>query len=370
MQQRLAKPPALDRRDLAACRKLLANGSRTFFAASFLLPRRVREPATSLYAFCRLADDAVDIGGSAQAGLDRLRRRLDVAYKGEPEDHPADRAFASVVERYAIPRALPEALIEGFEWDAAGRRYETLHDVESYASRVAGTVGAMMSLLMGAREPQILARACDLGIAMQLTNIARDVGEDARAGRIYLPLAWMREAGIDPERWLERPLYSAELASVVERLLAAADALYRRSESGIARLPKDCQPGIAAARFLYAEIGQELIRQGLDSVNKRAVVTPARKVRLLLKAARTSELRAGQLHMQPLVSAAGLVSAAAGSGALSQGAFAQEPVWWNLPARFVRVIEMFERLERSDRERAAAAHTRPQEGLKSLDALA
>ena len=98
-----------------------------------------------------------------------------------------------------IPRALPEALLEGFAWDAAGRRYETLDEVEHYAARVAGCVGAMMTLVMGRRDPAILARACDLGVAMQLTNICRDVGEDARAGRLYLPLAWLRDNGIDPD---------------------------------------------------------------------------------------------------------------------------------------------------------------------------
>ncbi len=99
-----------------------------------------------------------------------------------------------------MPRELPEALLEGFEWDLVGRRYETLEELQAYAARVAGSVGAMMAVLMGARSAAVLARACDLGVAMQLTNIARDVGEDARQGRLYLPLAWLREAGIDPER--------------------------------------------------------------------------------------------------------------------------------------------------------------------------
>ena len=190
---------------MAACRALLKGGSRTFHAASKVLPRRVSDPAIALYAFCRLADDAVDLGDNRAAAVERLRERLDRAYRGQPMDQAADRAFADVVARFSIPRELPEALLEGLAWDAEGRRYETLPELYAYAARVAGTVGAMMTLVMGQRAPEIVARACDLGVAMQLTNIARDVGEDARAGRLYLPRSWLRDAGIDPDAWLAKP---------------------------------------------------------------------------------------------------------------------------------------------------------------------
>ena len=212
------------RADIAACRALLKGGSRTFHAASLVLPRKVAEPAMALYAFCRLADDAVDCGHDRRAAVARLRQRLDQVYRGQPGAHPADRAFASVVQHFAIPRALPEALLEGLAWDAEGRRYQTLDDLVDYAARVAGSVGAMMTLVMGPRAPQVLARACDLGVAMQFTNIARDVGEDARAGRLYLPLQWLREAGIDPEAWLAAPRFTPDIAKIVQRLLDAADA--------------------------------------------------------------------------------------------------------------------------------------------------
>jgi phytoene synthase len=351
MPQQSVDAMTLSRRDLSACRRLLANGSKTFFAASFLLPRRVREPATALYAFCRVADDAVDHGGGTSDVLDALNRRLDSAYSGTPLDLAPDRALAAVVSRHAIPIELPRALIEGFAWDQQGCRYETIGDLEGYAARVAGTVGAMMAILMGVRDEAMLARACDLGIAMQLTNIARDVGEDARAGRLYLPMSWMREAGLDPEAFLATPRHSGALAAVIERLLTCAEQLYRRSESGIAALPADCRHGIAAARFLYAEIGNELIRQGLDSVNRRAVVSPARKLQLLARAARRTGLSRTQLRAPAVGSARYLV--AAGSSATAspaQESRALIPQWWNLPARFMRVIEIFERLERRDRD--------------------
>jgi phytoene synthase len=274
--------------DLAACRRLMRGGSKSFFAASLLLPPRVRAPASALYAFCRLADDAIDHGADPAAAMRELTQCLDAIYAGYPGRDNADRALAYVVHRYAIPRTVLDALLDGFLWDAQGRRYETLVDVEDYGARVAGTVGAMMALLMDARAPRQIARACELGVAMQLTNIARDVGEDASNGRLYLPRAWLREAGIDPDAWLARPAFSAALGGVIARLLAHADMLYRRAEVGIAELPRDCRPAIVAARLVYAEIGRQLERDGLDSVTRRTVVSGRRKMALIARAARAA----------------------------------------------------------------------------------
>jgi phytoene synthase len=274
--------PAYDAR---ACRALMRGGSKTFFAASLLLPARVRAPASALYAFCRLADDEIDLGGNSALAMQRLQERLDAIYTGRPQPIDVDRALASVVHRFAIPRTLLDALLEGFLWDASGRHYETLDDLQDYGARVAGTVGAMMALVMGSSDEAALARACDLGVAMQLTNIARDVGEDARNGRLYLPRQWLREAGIDPQAWLLAPRFDTALAGVIQRLLAAADALYRRAEHGIAALPRDCRPAIHAARLVYAEIGRQLERNGLDAVTRRAVVSTQRKLALIARAA-------------------------------------------------------------------------------------
>jgi phytoene synthase len=277
--------PALPAYDAQACSALMRGGSRTFFAASLLLPNRVRTPACALYAFCRLADDEIDLGGDAAQAVRGLHLRLDALYAGRPLAIDADRALASVVHRHAIPRTLLDALLEGFLWDAIGRGYETLDEVQDYGARVAGTVGAMMALVMGVRDEAALARACDLGVAMQLTNIARDVGEDARNGRLYLPRQWMREAGIDPQAWLAEPRFDAALAGIVQRLLDAADDLYRRAEHGIAGLPRDCRPAIHAARLVYAEIGRQIERNGLDAVSRRAVVSGRRKLALIARAA-------------------------------------------------------------------------------------
>jgi phytoene synthase len=302
--------------DLAACRAAIRTGSRSFHAASRLLPARVRDPALALYAFCRLADDAVDEGADKAAAVLTLGERLDRVYAGRPFDAAADRAFAAVVAGFAMPRALPEALLEGFAWDATGRRYATFAELLDYAARVAAAVGAMMCVLMRVRDADTLARACDLGLAMQLTNIARDVGEDARAGRLYLPLDWFAEAQLDPSGFLARPAPLPAVRAMTARLLAEARRLYRRSAAGIARLPADCRPGIHAARLVYAAIGAEVARAGHDSVTRRARTGRLRKLGLLAAAAAAGLADAvlpgaATLHAAPEPSCAFLVAAAA-----------------------------------------------------------
>lgn len=264
--------------DLEHCHEAIRHGSLSFHAASKLLPAKVRDPALALYAFCRLADDEVDEGDHQVGAVFRLQERLDAAYAGKPINAPEDRAFASIIEDFEMPRALPEALLEGLAWDAAEHRYDTLSGVRAYSARVASAVGAMMCVLMRVRDPDALARACDLGVAMQLTNIARDVGEDARMGRIYLPLDWLAEFDIDPVKFVHEPLPTNDVRKMVKRLLAEADRLYRRSEAGINVLPLQARTGIWAARLIYAGIGSQLKRQGYDSISMRARTSSRQKL--------------------------------------------------------------------------------------------
>jgi phytoene synthase len=248
-----ADPPAplATRDDIEACRAAIRVGSRTFHAASHLLPVRVREPALALYAFCREADDAIDGSAEPRVALHALEERLDRAYRRDPIDNAADRALADVVARFRIPRAVPAALLEGFAWDAEGRVYPDLSSLRAYGMRVAGTVGVMMSLLMGVRSAGALARAADLGIGMQLSNIARDVGEDARLGRVYLPRDWLAEAGIDADEWLAEPQFEPDLGRVVARLVDEAQRLYDRAAVGVTEL----RSGVRAAQDVAAAAG-------------------------------------------------------------------------------------------------------------------
>lgn len=302
--------------DLEACRAAIRTGSLSFHAASRLLPTAVRDPSLALYAFCRLADDAVDEGHDKTAAVLRLRDRLDRVYAGRPVNAAADRAFAAVVEGFDMPRALPDALLEGMAWDAVGRRYDDLSGVLAYSARVAAAVGTMMCVLMRVREADALARACDLGLAMQLTNIARDVGEDARAGRLYLPQDWLRAEGVEPEHFLADPAPTLAIRRVTARLLARADRLYARAEAGVPALPLGCRPGILAAGAIYAGIGGSVARNGHDAVTIRARTTKSQKLGWLMLATLRSGVtvvmpRPSTLHAPAEPEVAFLVDAAA-----------------------------------------------------------
>lgn len=294
------------KRDLAACKELIKHGSHSFFMASLLLPRQTAIPARALYAFCRIADDIIDADNAGETAIAALSSRLDSIYAQSPQDYPEDRALAEVVHRFSIPRAMPDALIEGLAWDTTERTYETLSELYDYAARVAGCVGAMMTLIMRTSDRRAVARACDMGVAMQLTNIARDIGEDARMGRIYLPRRWFSQAGIDAEQWLANPVQNEHITAMCKRLLSYAEVLYKRSDAGVALLPLGCRAGIRAARVIYSDIGREIARQGYETVDKRAIVPLPRKSWLLSKSVATiplvrSQQREDELEWPPLI---------------------------------------------------------------------
>jgi phytoene synthase len=333
---------------------MMQGGSKTFFAASRLLPMRVRAAAIALYAFCRVADDLVDQGGDAQANLSILKQRLDLIYAGTPTDAVEDHALALVVQHHQLPRLFLDALLEGFAWDAQGRRYQTMEDLQAYAARVAATVGGMMCWIMGPQAPLTLARACELGVAMQLTNIARDVGEDARNGRIYLPLQWMVEAGVEPDEWLQEPKMSANLKTVIERVLQEAEQLYKQAQAGIAELPADCRAAILAASLIYAEIGHQLRREGLDSVSHRTVVSTRRKLVLLATAwTQSGWIYAQRNPVQPLPAIAFLIA----PEVLNADERMRTLNFPNraMPQRIEWVLGLFERLENERRGRKTAS---------------
>lgn len=306
----------IDPKDLDHCREAIRHGSLSFHAASRLLPARVRDPSLALYAFCRLADDEVDLSSRKTAAVADLQKRLDLAYAGRPRNSAPDRAFTSMVEMFDMPRALPDALLEGLAWDADMRRYRDLSELNAYSARVASAVGVMMCVLMGVRDRHALARAADLGVAMQLTNIARDVGEDALERRLYLPQEWLEHAGISPDAFLSDPQGTKAVRTMVKRLLIEAERLYIRSEAGIGALPISVRPGIFAARFIYAAIGTKLRSMGHNSVGARAVTSKSQKAVLagwsLARTGMTVVMpRSPMIHAKPLPETAFLIDAAA-----------------------------------------------------------
>ena len=301
--------------DIFGCYEAIRKGSKSFYSASKLLPRQVRDPAVVLYAFCRVADDNVDAENAAEDAIDLLRERLELAYRGTPKDEPVDRAFSSLVDKSKMPRALPDALLEGLEWDSLNLRFETLSDLHSYSARVASAVGVMMCVIMDVRDKDVLARACDLGAAMQLTNIARDIGEDARNGRLYIPLRWMNEEGLNPNKFLRNPKPSEKTARIAKRLLFEAEHLYHRAEAGLSELPLSCRPGIFAARHIYERIGKHIAAADYNSITNRAFTTKIEKIGfLMLSLANTATVsvmpRSAIVHAEPLAEMKFLVDAA------------------------------------------------------------
>jgi phytoene synthase len=339
--------------DMEACREAIRHGSLSFHAASRLLPPSVRDPSLALYAFCRLADDAVDLQQEKAAAVLRLKERLERIYDGRPDNAPADRAFARVVEEFEMPRALPDALLEGLAWDATGRRYNTLSELFDYSARVASAVGVMMCVLMRARDPNALARACDLGVAMQLTNIARDIGEDALEGRIYIPMEWLDEAGLSPEAFLANPRPTKAIRQMTRRLVMQANRLYMRSEAGVAALPIASRPGIYAARYIYAAIGGQVQRAGYDSISSRAHTSKPQKLSWLtvsaMKAASTLVMpKSAVLYAQPLPETQFLVHAA---GRLSER--------WSRSDTVFEALAQVASHERAQRDALNGAQGRP-----------
>lgn len=272
------------------CLETLAHHAKSFHFASHVLPARCRVDAAILYTWCRVADDAIDLAPPAEQhdNLQRLLRDLDSVYAGESQKDPVLAAFQTIVNKHHLPREYPAELLAGMAMDLDKDRYASLDELLHYAYRVAGTVGLMMAHVLGVSDPPALRNAAHLGMAMQLTNICRDVSEDWDRGRLYLPLDWLAQAGapgLDGHLGGAFPS-SARRATirVVKRLLAQADATYDSGDRGIRALSPRCALGVRTARLVYAEIGAALALQGYDAWAGRAVVPFTRKLSLLARA--------------------------------------------------------------------------------------
>jgi len=291
--------------DLAVCRGFIKHHSKSFYLSSLLLPRGCRHEAWAVYAFCRKADDSVDgenpgdgtvpAGAPTEAAALRrihgLRKRLAAVYAGQPGDGPGcaiDRAFAAVVRRTGLPQKVPQRLLTGMQMDAQDTRYATWDELTGYCFNVAATVGLMMTYLLGHRMPaerrtEVLLRACDLGIAMQLTNIARDIGEDGCRGRVYLPDELLYRHGLHREALLTiigtgARVSPLPLRRAVSELLERAASHYAAARAGIPMLPRAAWLGIASAERIYRAIGEALARAGCDPLVRRARVSTAGKL--------------------------------------------------------------------------------------------
>jgi 15-cis-phytoene synthase len=269
----------------SAASAIIRRHSKSFALASKLLPSATRGHSHALYAYCRRADDAVDLTTPAQApgALERLRVELDAVYAGDLLTEPIASEFQRVVFERRIPRAYPEALLDGFELDVRGTSYATLFDLHHYCWCVAGSVGAMMCHVMGVRRESAVVHGAHLGMGMQLTNICRDIAEDWARGRLYVPLELLPDYE-PPESWPPPPCTLALLSRAVDRLLQEADVFYRSGDTGLDALDFRCRLAVATARRVYSSIGDRLRARSCDVSLGRAVVPGSHKVWCIARA--------------------------------------------------------------------------------------
>jgi phytoene synthase len=263
-------------------RATIQRHSKSFALAARLLAPDARRRAERLYAWCRYADDAIDHAPTplaATIALGQLRADLAAVYAGRQPAAPAAALLSSVVDECNLPCLYLEELLAGMGMDAAGTRYQTIVDLELYCHRVAGAVGLMMTHALGVSADEAGPSAGRLGIAMQLTNIARDVAEDWSRGRLYLPRDWL--PGEPPAG---RQLDDAAVAPAVERLLDVANGHYAAGEAGLRYLDRPSQLAIRVASRVYSAIGDRVRAAGCRPSAGRAVVPKWRKLLIVATA--------------------------------------------------------------------------------------
>ncbi len=259
----------------ARCEEVTAAHSRTFFLASDLLPEPKRQAARALYAFCRISDDLIDC--SDEGGLARLEAWRQCALGMPPCDDPVALAWADTRTHYNIPVRYAEQLIAGVASDVTITRYETFDDLEAYCYRVASTVGLMAMHIIGYVGRHAIPYAVKLGVALQLTNILRDVGEDWRAGRFYLPRAELAAHGLSEDD-VARGRVDDRWRAFMRFQIARTRELYVEALPGIALLDRSGRFAIAAAAELYRAILDDIEAHDYDVFTRRAHVTAAGKL--------------------------------------------------------------------------------------------
>ena len=280
---------------VATARESIARGSKSFSAASLLFDRATRERAWLLYAWCRRCDDIVD-GQDHGHGMTRVTdapaRVAEVAalteraLAGEVVGDPAFDALRIVAAETRMPHRFARDLVAGFRLDAEGWRPRSEDDLLRYCYHVAGVVGCMMAVVMGVppEDEDTLDRACDLGLAFQLSNIARDLGEDAAAGRCYLPADWLAEMDV-PSGELMAPVYRERLVVLARRLAERAGALEASARKGTAALPFRSAWAVLAAAGIYGAIGREVAARGERAWDRRVSTGGAAKIGFIARAA-------------------------------------------------------------------------------------
>jgi len=276
------------------CRAITREHAKTFYMATRFLPNHKQRSIFAIYALCRhlddLVDEAEDLVLQQKLACDDILHRIDQwkdhleeTYRGYEHDHPVLLAFADVLRNYDISIDLPFALIDGVCMDLTKKRYETFEELYDYSYKVASIVGLMTSEVFGYEDPAALKHAVDLGIAMQLTNILRDVGEDLGKGRIYLPLEERERFGVTEQK-LFNGVKDRHFREMMEFNIKRAEHYYESADRGIALLSPDSRLPVSLARENYSRILNRIRDNHYDVFKQRAYLGFWEKLSVLPRA--------------------------------------------------------------------------------------
>lgn len=263
--------------------EVLAAQGRSFAWAAPFLPPKARADAAICYAFCRLVDDAADEAASPEEGRTALLA-LEAELEGRAPARPFVAAYREVAARNGIDPRVARDLVEGARSDLGRVRVKDDEELLLYAYRVAGTVGLMMARLIGAHDPRALRHAVDLGVAMQITNICRDVAEDAGRDRVYLPKERLVAVGVAPEALLEGRAQPRAVTRVVADLVALADRFYASADEGMRYIPPRARLAIWIAARVYRAIGLKVVKRGEQALRSRTTLGTGERLRWSLAA--------------------------------------------------------------------------------------
>ena len=261
------------------CQQKAAQSGSSFYYSFLFLPPPRRRAITALYAFCREVDDVVDElhdEGVAQTKLAWWRQEIDRTFTGSPQ-HPVAQALVPVVREFALPQEHFQTVIDGMAMDLARTRYLDFAALELYCHRVAGVVGLMSAEIFGYTDRGTAGYARDLGIAFQLTNICRDVGEDARRGRIYLPQEDLSRFGVAPSALL-RAEYSDAFRSLMAFEVERTQSWYDKAMAQLAPADRSAQRTGLIMAAIYRTLLSEIARDGYLVLDRRTSLTPLRKL--------------------------------------------------------------------------------------------
>lgn len=270
------------------CRNITRQYAKTFYLATRFLPNYKQRGVFAIYALCRYIDNLVDerediLTGhrfshvEQQSAMHALREELVRVYQHKHHKHPILMAFADTLNRAHIPMELPLELMNGVDMDLSKNRYASFEEVYNYSYKVASVVGLMTVEIFGYQTEEALQPAVDLGIAMQLTNILRDIGEDLKGDRIYLPQNELAEFGIK-EKDLFAHKIDANFKAFMRFQVQRARSYYQKGDKGIGLLHRDSRLPVALARYNYCRILDKIEANGFDVFTKRAYLTTSEKI--------------------------------------------------------------------------------------------